>query len=192
MKTRRILPLVLMLSVFGASAAFAGGPLLIFDEATQTPFAYGAPVVDFWTDTSANGPLTNAQMDVLTANGVAAWTAVPTSSFTGNVAGDNSAYPHAPAPPLDVTGANAGSVIGLYNGGDNDIHVIYDSDGSVVSGFFGAPPGVLGIASPDFSDGSANLIEGWAVLNGATIDPGDVAPFLGASWNGVVTHEFGH
>ncbi|NNF07017.1 MAG: hypothetical protein HKN21_09675, partial [Candidatus Eisenbacteria bacterium] len=188
MKSKKILPLVLMLSVLGASAAFAGGPLLVFDPATQTPFAYGAPTVDFWTDTGPNGVLSNAQMDVLTANGVAAWSGVATSSFTGVVAGDNTAYPHA-AIPGDINSGNVGGIINTYNNGDNDIHVIYDHDGLIVQNFFGAPPGVLGIASPDFSDGTANLIEGWAVLNGATIDPGDVG---GASWNGVVTHEFGH
>ncbi len=89
----------------------------------------------------------------------------------------------------DITGANAGLVIGTFNGGG--IHVMYDDDGSIISSFFGAPPGVLGIASPEFAAGGT-ITESWVVVNGTSVDPIDTVPFPGASFGGVFTHEFGH
>jgi len=171
-----------ILLVAGASAVFAGGPLIIFDEATRTPYAYPGPV-NVYTDLGNNGVLSNAVSNANTANGYAQWTAVATSSFSASVAGDFSAV----GLP-DITGANAGLVVSVFNGGG--IHVMYDNDGTIVSNFFGAPPGVLGIASPDFAvSGTPNLSESWAVINGFAADPGDAA---GTTYAGVFTHEFGH
>ncbi len=163
-----------------AAPAFAAGPLLIFDPTTQTAYSYPGPV-DVYTDLGGFGPLTNAQADVLTGNGFAEWTGVATATFAAAVAGDFSAV----GLP-DITGANAGLVVGADNGGG--IHVMYDDDGTITANFFGAPPGVLGIASPDFAIG-ADLTESWAMVNGQAVDPLDVG---GASFGGVFTHEFGH
>jgi hypothetical protein len=139
--------------------------------------------VDVYTDLGSNGILTGAESDALTANGYAEWTGVATAYFSAAIAGDFSAV----ALP-DIVGANAGLVVGTFNGGG--IHVMYDNDGTIVFNFFGAPPGVLGIASPDFSiTGTPDLVESWAVLNGTAADPADIA---GASFAGVFTHEFGH
>lgn len=164
------------------TAAFAGGPLLVFDEANDIPYAYTtASTVPVYTDLGALGPVGNAIADGQVGLAVGEWSAVPTSALSVSVAGD-----FASVGLPDITGANAGSVIGTENG--PGIHVIYDSDGSVVSSFFGAPPGVLGIASPDFATGS-EITESWVVLNGSTIDAADTN---GEYWTGVITHEFGH
>ena len=170
-----------------ASPSFAGGPLILFDAATRQPYFYPAGGVDVFTDPGASGILTNAQADVLVANALAEWSGVPTSSFSAAVAGDITLG----GVPTDITSANVDSIIGVFNGGG--IHVIYDSDGLITQGFFGAPPGVAGIASPEFSDtGSPELLESWAVVNGTMVDAGDVSPFPGASFGCVVTHELGH
>jgi hypothetical protein len=157
-----------------ASAVFAGGPLVLFDASTRQPYFYPPGDVGVFTDLGPNGPLTNDESDTLVHNAFAEWSGVVTSYFSGV-----------------VTLANVDSLIGPFNGGG--IHVIYDNDGSIISGFFGAPPGVAGIASPEYADtASPELLESWAVFNGSLIDPGDTSPFPGATYGGVYTHEIGH
>ncbi|MCG8607809.1 hypothetical protein MJD09_22845, partial [bacterium] len=207
MKTffRHLVLLVALFVSLRSAQVFAGGPLLIFDASTRTPFAYDLsnPVwggsVPVFTDLDPSfGHLTNAEAAALTVLGFAEWTAVPTSSFSATVVGDFSSgggpftpNPDCPMPLPDITGTTAGLVVGCFNGGG--FQVMYDHDGSIISSFFGAPPGVLGIASPDFAlTGTPELIESWAVVNGTAVDPGDITPFPGASFAGVFTHEFGH
>lgn len=169
-------------ALVATTSAHAGGPLLLFDPATRTPLAYPAGTVDVFTDLGDLGPvLTNTEADALTASSLAEWTAVPSASFSAAVAGD---FTSVGLP--DITSANVGTVVGAFNGGG--IHVIYDTDGTILSDFFGAPPGVLGMAEPDFSSG-ATITESWVVINGAPVDPGDP---VGATYAGVFTHELGH
>jgi hypothetical protein len=181
--TTRLVILTLLLAAL-TSQAWAGGPLILFDPATKTPYAYAGfvPVV---TDLGNLGAVANANADVLVSNSAAQWSGVATSSFSAAVSGDFAA-----AGLPDITGANAALVIGVDNPG-NGIFVIYDTDGTVTQNFLGAPPGVLGVASPEFAvPGSPQLTESWVVLNGSTIDPGDLPG--AASWSGVITHEMGH
>ncbi|WP_164019772.1 hypothetical protein [Pyxidicoccus trucidator] len=165
-----------------ATLAHAGGPLAIADPDNRIPYAYPNGVsVPVYTDLGDLGPLSNETADGLTAFAFGQWTQVPTSDFTAAVAGD-----FASQGLPDITGANADLVVGTFNGGG--IHVLYDHDGSIIRDFFGAPDGVLGIASPEWADG-ATITESWAVMNGAAVDPEDVA---GTGFAGVFTHEFGH
>ena len=184
MRSDRILlrALVLLVLGCGASPAFAGGPLLLFDPSTQTPYAYG-PSVPVITDLGTLGPVTNAQADVLTANAAAEWSGVATSSFSASVTGDFSSR----GLP-DITAANATQILNVDNTGDG-IFVVYDTDGSIFTNVFGTPPGVLGVASPERAVGST-ITESWVFLNGTTIDAGDLPN--ADSWAGVVTHEMGH
>lgn len=173
-----------------ATGARAGGPLVLFDPSTRTAYAYPG-TVSVYTDLGTNGFLTNEQSDSLVAQAVAQWTDVPTSRFAGIIAGEILVD----GVPTDITLTNVASIVTYtgpeaYNGGG--IHVIYDTDGTITSGYFGAPPGVAGIASPEFGDDFApDLQESWVVLNGSVIDPSDTSP-PGASFAGVYTHEFGH
>jgi hypothetical protein len=175
----------------GAGTALAGGPLVLFNPDTRTPYAYPPGTVDVYTDLGPNGILTNDESDTLVARGFAEWTNVSSSYFAAAIAGEIVVG----GVPTDITLANVDSIISTegnerFNGGG--IHVIYDSDGSITSGFFGAPPGVAGISSPEFADDNApDLLESWTVLNGSVIDPGDTSP-PGANFAGVYTHEFGH
>lgn len=192
MTARRALFLSLVALAVAAPAVRAGGPLIIYDPATRTPLAW-ADTVRVYTDLGPNGVLTNDESDTLVARGIREWSNVPSSSFEARIAGEILVG----GVPTDITLANVDSIITpsqfalAYNGGG--VHVIYDSDGSILSGFFGAPPGVLGVASPEFTeDNSPEIIEGWVVINGTYIDPSDTSPIPGANYAGVYTHEFGH
>src|SRR5262245_21042166 len=175
-----------------ASAAFAGGPLLIYDPATRTPYHWPVGNVNVYMDSGTNGFLTNAQSDNLTQNAINEWNNVPTAYLSTVNAGKiklNNVV-------TDITAANADQVISTSghdapNGGG--IFVIYDTDGTICSNFFGFPPGVLGVATPEFTQpGTPNITESWVVLNGSAIDPSDTSPYPGAWFGGVYTHEFGH
>jgi len=163
---------------------FAGGPLYVVPSGGALKPARWEGTVKVYTDQGGLGALDNATATKLVANAVKQWSSVPTSSFRAVIAGQL---------PFDITGANAGQVIGASNGGG--IQVIFDSDGSVISDFMGAGYGVLGIASPEFLAGpdSNQIVEGWVIIRGEE----DYRDFftdytLGEPTSGVVTHEFGH
>ncbi|QRO00470.1 hypothetical protein JRI60_16260 [Archangium violaceum] len=178
----RFLRLGAVAALTTATLAHAGGPLLIADPERRIPYAYpnGVPV-RVYTDLGPLGVLSNKTADALTAFAFGQWTQVPSSDFTATVAGD-----FALLGLPDIDGTNAAQVVGTFNGGG--IHVLYDHDGSIIRDFFGAPDGVLGIASPEWSDGTT-ITESWAVMNGAAVDPSDAT---GTGFAAVFTHEFGH
>lgn len=177
--TRRTLAAALLAA---SASALAGGPLYL--QAPGQPFAYAGPV-EVYTDLTELGPWSNDTADAAVEFAWNEWSSVPTSSFSASVAGD---FADIGLPPID--GSNAQLVIGAYNGGG--IHVIYDHDGSVLRDVLGAPYGVLGVASPDVAaaDGSGEILESWAVINGSAIPDADPATVAG--YTGVMTHEFGH
>lgn len=166
------------------ATAHAGGPLFVVPSGGALKPARWEGTVKVYTDQGPLGALDNATATKLVANTIKQWSSVPTSSFRAVIAGQI---------PFDVTGANAGQIIGASNGGG--IQVIFDSDGSVLSDFMGAGPGVLGIASPEFlaREGSNEIVEGWVIVRGED-DYKDFWPDYtpGEPTSGVVTHEFGH
>jgi hypothetical protein len=129
---------------------------------------------------------------------LASWSDVPTSSFQAEVAG-NFADIGIGGADGDITGAEEEFVTGsdgsivhevvgaLNNGG---VHVLFDETGSVMANVFGAPPGVLGIATPEWADEETGIIvEGWAVIGGASTWYNDTDLM---QMGGVITHELGH
>jgi len=167
------------------SPALGGGPLFVVPSGGTLKPARWEGTVQVYTDQGTLGALDHATANKLVANAVKQWSSVPTSSFRAVIAGQLS---------FDVTGANAGQVIGASNGGG--IQVIYDSDGSVIGDFIGAGPGVLGIASPEYLAGpdSTQIVEGWVIIRGEEnyADWGYANYTPGEPVSGVVTHEFGH
>ena len=141
--------------------------------------------VKVYTDLGTLGVVDNALANQLVRNSLRQWNAVPTSSFRAQVAGTM-----ADLGLGDITGANAGSIIGADNGGG--IHVIYDADGTVLRDFIGVGYGVLGIATPEFleAEGSTRIVEGWAIITAQGEGVEEVV--TGAPLSGVITHEFGH
>ena len=181
----RLLAIAAMLAL--ATGARAAGPLYIYDAAHQAPYAYPGPV-RVYTDLGALGGMSAAQAQAATAFAVGQWSSVPTSSFHADVVGTV-----AELGLPDITGANAVDVLGADNGGG--IHVIFDSDGSILRDVLGVPPGVLGVASPEWAeDNSPAIYESWVVINGDVIpDPASISWMdVVAEYTGVITHEFGH
>jgi uncharacterized membrane protein len=164
------------------AAALAGGPLYLYDPATGTPIKYKAPV-KVYTDMGTLGILSNEAADAKVAFAWQQWTDVETSSFEAAVEGDFASIGLG-----DITAANAEQVFGTYNGGG--VHVVYDTDGTIMRDYFGVGTSVLGIATPEFgAEGSNEILESWVILNGRSIGSSDPN---GNGFAGVMTHEFGH
>ena len=125
----------------------------------------------------------NAVGAQLVRNGYGSWSKVPTASVGAYVAG-NFAKKGLP----NINESNVGLIIGKSNG--RGIYVIFDTNGHILQDYLGAPDGVLGVSSPQYSiEGTTIITESWTVLNGSVIDPKDVGA---AAFQGVATHEFGH
>src|SRR5262245_44185883 len=122
---------LLLALVFAASPAFAGGPLVIVPTAQGLKPGRWEGTVPVYTDLGGLGLVDHAQAVQLVQNAVQQWSSVETSSFRAEIVGTTGDLGLG-----DITGANAGSVIGTDNGGG--IHVIFDSDGTVLTDFFGA------------------------------------------------------
>jgi uncharacterized membrane protein len=172
-----------------ATVAHAGGPIYTFDYQNRIPYAWNMSSwpggqVPVYTDLGGLGPLTNERANEMVAFAANQWSTVPTSSFRCAVAGDFSAIDLG-----DIDDTNISSVIGSWNGGGID--VVYDSDGSILTNFFGLPPtGVLGITSIEFvGTDTPEVGEAWMVLSGPGIHENDPT---GIGFQGVVTHEMGH
>ena len=180
-----------LITIFAVIGVNAGGPLSMWNTAQRIPYRWDvSQPVQVYTDIGPFEivppefePISNDTADGIVAFAAQQWTDVPTSSFQAAVVGD-----FASIGLPDITGANADAVIGTDNGGG--LHVIYDADASVISEFFGAPPGVLGIASPEFADEATGTItEGWVVINAQQRWIGDEQLL---NYAGIFTHEFGH
>ncbi|HMB60586.1 MAG TPA: hypothetical protein VKN35_11800 [Xanthomonadales bacterium] len=172
-----------------SAAAQAAGPLYLYADQTPLHWDVSNPIsvytdmgelCDTNPDWPYSGCLSNEQADAAVAYGFAQWTAVPSSSFQAEVAGDFASIGLG-----DINGSNAEEVIGAYNGGG--YHVMYDTDASILQDFFGAGSSVLGISSPEWAEGDV-ITESWAVINVASVPEGDD----GTKAAGVMTHEFGH
>jgi hypothetical protein len=177
------------------SAAHADGPLIV-DPNTRTSYHFGSEpipvyydlgnlgvVTDYSTDTPQQVVFDNAIGAHLVRKGYHDWSSVPTAAVGAYVAGD---FSKKGLPDIDAT--NVSLIIGRSNG--RGIYVIFDVDGSILQDYIGAPDGVLGVSSPQYSiEGTTIITESWTVLNGAAISPQDVGA---AAFQGVATHEFGH
>jgi uncharacterized membrane protein len=190
MRTRTsVRTLALLAAVAGAAltSAFAGGPLALFDPATKTPYAWPGANAPVYTDLGPLGQLTQGQADAMTSFSIGQWNAVPTSSFTGTIAGD-----FATIGLPDIDASNVGLVLGPWNGGG--VHIIYDADGSITDSIFGPYSGVLGFTTIEYvSDNRPDILEVTIILNGSQVpEPPTPADVAAAQYAGILTHEFGH
>jgi hypothetical protein len=187
MRTSKVLAaLPLALSMLAAPIpAFAGGPLVIVPTAEGLKPARWEGTVPVYIDVGGLGVVNSMQARTLLRKSLRSWSSVETSSFRAEIAGTTNDLGLG-----DITGANAGSIIGADNGGG--LHVIFDADGTVLTDFLGAGFGVLGIATPEFleGEGSRRIVEGWVVITGQGEGVEEVV--TGAPLSGVITHELGH
>jgi hypothetical protein len=175
-----------------AIVANASGPLMMWNTEQRIPYRWDVSTpVAVYTDSGPfeiippqYTPIPNEKADEAVAFSIKQWTDVETSSFQAEVVGD---FASIGLPDVNDA-ATAAQVIGPDNGGG--IHVIYDADGKVMRDFMGAPPSVLGIASPEWADEATGTItEGYVVLNSQARWVGDDNLQHFAA---VITHEFGH
>jgi hypothetical protein len=178
-----------------APAAYADGPLIV-DPNTRTGYHFSADpipvyydlgnlgvVTDYSTGTPQQVVFDNATGAHLVRKGYGDWSSVPTAAVGAFVAGD---FSKKGLPDIDST--NVSLIIGTSNG--RGIYVIFDVDGSILQNYIGAPDGILGVSSPQFSiEGTTIITESWTILNGAAINPQDAGA---TAFQGVATHEFGH
>lgn len=197
-----------------SAAAQASGPLYISDETgTLKPLVWNTangpiPVYTdggdaFTYDFDGVTPfITIERANEITAEAFTQWSQVPTSTFEATIQGTIESQ----LGVADVTSANIADFIGVENG--LGFWVFYDTDGSIMEDFFGVSRNaVLGISSPEFSDGNGTIIESWTVMNGWAVninDDGlpDVSDAIfrsnfeplarGSQYAGVFTHEIGH
>ena len=101
-----------------SAPVLAGGPLYVVPVGETLKPARWEGTVKVYTDRGDLGAVDHATANKLVASALAEWSSVPTSSFRAQVAGELA---------NDITGANAGQVIGASNGGG--IQVIYDQRG---------------------------------------------------------------
>jgi hypothetical protein len=178
-----------------APPAYADGPLIV-DPNTRMGYHFSAEpipvyydlgnlgtVTDYSTDTPQQVVFDNAVGAHLVRKGYGDWSSVPTAAVGAFVAGN---FSKKGLPNIDAS--NVSLIIGKSNG--RGIYVIFDEDGSILQDYIGAPDGVLGVSSPQYSiEGTTIITESWTVLNGSAISPQDKGA---AAFQGVATHEFGH
>lgn len=193
MTTRLCSALALMALL--TTAARADGPLIV-DPNTRTGYHFSSDPIPVYYDLGNLGVVTdystsppqqvvfnNAVGAQLVRNGYGSWSKVPTAAVGAYVAGN---FAKKGLPNIDES--NVSLIIGKSNG--RGIYVIFDTNGHILRDYLGAPDGVLGVSSPQYSIAGTTIItESWTVLNGSVIDPKDVAA---AQYQGVATHEFGH
>jgi len=179
--------LLASVAAIACTSILAGGPLYVFDPATKTPYSWAGGQAPFYTDLGSLGQLSNDQANAMVSFSVDQWNAVPTSSFTGAVAGS-----FASIGLPDIDGSNIGLVLGTFNNGG--VHVVYDSDGSIFTAIFGSPYGVLGLTVIEYvSDTNSDILEAVVILNGAYVPEPPTSPEeASAMFAGISTHEFGH
>jgi len=195
---RSLLAALASLTAFAAGPAQAGGPLLV--RGNGLPYAWPtATPIAYRTD---NGPMSTTPtgtvvVDEATGRGRVvsmfdAWQAVPTSSI---------AYSRADF--INSTGVfNDGDVstVAEYDAVDADCGnggqspVVYDADGSIISGLGMDVESVIGFASP-CSINATQFGSGLVVMNGLFQDGQDTPgnpeiPEVG--FNAAIIHEIGH
>jgi hypothetical protein len=153
---------------------FASGTVSLWVETPETCNEEDGWQCGYYEDRYVE--FTNEQGVARVADAVASWSSVPTSSFQAAVAGsfadlgiggDDGDITGAPEEfSTDADGNVVQEIIGTVNGGG--VHVVFDEDGSVMANVLGAPPGVLGVASPEWADEETGIItEGWVFIGGA-------------------------
>ncbi|WP_075593188.1 MULTISPECIES: hypothetical protein [Pseudoalteromonas] len=129
--------------------------------------------------------LTIEQANAVTADAVAQWSNVETSTLDMALAGTIESQTGI----SDVNASNVDQIYGAENG--YGFWVNYDTDGAILENYFGVPrSSVLGIAFPEWADEeTGEILEATALMNGWYVDINDTE---GKMIQGVFTHEFGH
>jgi hypothetical protein len=182
--------------VIAVPLARAGGPLAIASNGQPVRWPHreirGGPLnsatVDadgrilYRVDSGTLGPLSEKQATAFVDRIFGEYSAIPTSTLRFVDAGR--IMDPTTNQPVDVNGSNIGRFLSTSNPTFQN-PIIFDSDGRITGG--GGVLGFFGFLQVD--DPSAELREGFVVLNGQPLSRGLLSP---TSFLGVFTHEFGH
>jgi hypothetical protein len=196
MKSKLLIPALLIAVAAIAPSVKAGGPLLLFNG-QPTLWARGevrggplnSATVDaagrvlYHVDSGSLGILSEAQATAIVDHIFDLYTDIPTASIefvnAGRIIDPTSGQ------AVDINGSNVGRFLNRNNPTFQN-PIIFDSDGSITG-----DPLVLGFFTfLNFDDPSNTLREGVVVINGRALSP--PANLTPASLLGVFTHEFGH
>ena len=188
---RQLLPLAIFVAIVWTRGLQAGGPLGLHSPGIPFRWMGDPPTALIHPDAGSLGSL---DAGIALSNLQAAaenWEAVPSSSLRFQNGGFIESI-QGPEGAGDFAGSNIFDFLGVDNGGVTPI--VFDSEDVDQNGngdifdALGLSFGVLGIASPEFVNGT-RITEGFVLLNGPTVDPDDGE---GLSFRGVITHELGH
>ena len=182
--------------VIAVPLARAGGPLAIASNGQPVRWPHrevrGGPLnsatVDadgrilYRVDSGTLGPLSEKQATAFVDRIFGEYSGIPTSTLRFVDAGR--IMDPTTNQPVDVNGSNIGRFLSTSNPTFQN-PIIFDSDGRITGG--GGVLGFFGFLQVD--DASAELREGFVVLNGQPLSRGLLSP---TSFLGVFTHEFGH
>jgi hypothetical protein len=181
-----------LLPALAAGPAQAGGPLLVRGNGLPYAWSTAAPIA-YRTD---NGPM-SATVNEATAQGRVVgmfdvWQAVATSSISYSRAGFISPTGAFTGGDVDTLAEYDAVDADCGNGGQSP--VVYDADGSIVSGLGMDVESVIGFASP-CSINATQFGSGLVVMNGLFQDGQDTPgnPEIPDVWfNAAIIHEIGH
>lgn len=178
----RRFPLVSMLVIVCACRVFAGGPAFVAGSGFDTnvkgqSLNWAGGNIQYFTDQGALSPiLSQGQADLMVADVLTHWTAIPGVALTATLAGHLAE---------DVSGANVvGFPDGTYSIPDDIQHtalstpvgIVYDFDGQVTDALLGAGAGGVELCfsnavygGPDNFSSDAHLTHALVVMNGACV-----------------------
>lgn len=190
-RTAKRLALALAAAFVLDSGLQAGGPLRLVRPGVPYRWAGDPPTAPLHPDGGALGSLSAEIALSNVREAASAWESIASSSIVLPDRGFATAIV-GPEGQGDWALGNVLPFLGSFNGGINPI--VFDNedrdqnDNGDIFDALGLPPGVLGVATPDFARGET-IVEGFVLLNGAAVDPADSD---GSLFRGVITHELGH
>ncbi len=175
-------------------AAFAGGPLML--SSSGAPLVWRTFPVSYRVDSGAMSINKSGKVKITHAQGVARvnsmfanWSNVPTAAISYANAG----------PLLGVAGGDAKTVGDLNTLFSSCSHrqqnpIIFDANGSILTGLFGAQSGVIGFSSVCAVDPNAGtILSAMLLMDGEwqDLDPSN-GELSSSQFDEAITHEIGH
>jgi len=170
--------------------AVAGGPLVLEGSKGNTPVTYSNPNITVHVESGdLNAETDNAAAELILQDAFNLWNMEITSTI--NLSTNLAALASEP----DINSGNFEQYIpsvdgSEFNGNDDLNPIVYDSDGAIIDAFFGedASDDIIGFSASIFNVNGTFFNEGYAVINGKTLNP----PLTETEFKLLIAHEMGH